>query len=295
MAEQPMLPGRNYLMRVGTQVATATATPLKYKLSVESLEHIAARQLELNEIGVCDLELNRRIGFDPYLENRDTGSFILIDRLTHETVGAGLLHFVLRRSENVHWQAIDVDKSARAALKGQRPCIIWMTGISSAGKSTIANLVERRLHTRAHHTYMLDGDNVRHGLSKDLGFTAADRVENIRRVGEVAKLMVDAGLIVICSFISPFRSERQTVRSLVGPDEFFEVFVDASLAVAEQRDAKGLYRKARGGELVNFTGIDSPYERPDQPEIHLDADRMTPEESAERVIEALVAAGVIEA
>jgi bifunctional enzyme CysN/CysC len=295
MSEEPLLPGRNYLMRIGTRTATATVAPLKYKLGIDTLEHVAATQLELNEIGVCDLELSTRIPFDPYRVSRDTGAFVLIDRMTLETVGAGMIRFALRRSENVHWQAISVEKSSRAATKRQRPSIVWLTGLSGAGKSTIANLVERRLHRRGNHTYLLDGDNVRHGLNKDLGFTAADRVENIRRVGEVAKLMVDAGLIVICSFISPFRSERRSIRCLVEPDEFIEVFVDASLEVAERRDDKGLYGKARRGELVNFTGIDSPYERPEKPDVHLDTELLTPDECADRVIEALVEAGLIDA
>jgi bifunctional enzyme CysN/CysC len=293
MAEEPMLPGRNYLMKIGTQTATATIAPLKHKLGIDTLERIAAHKLELNEIGVCDLELSRRIPFDPYADNRDTGGFLLIDRLTLDTVGAGMLHFALRRSENIHWQALDVDKGARAAQKHQRPCIVWLTGVSGAGKSTIANLVERRLYSMGYHTYLLDGDNVRHGLCKDLGFTAADRVENVRRVGEVASLMLDAGLIVLCSFISPFASERRSVRCLVDDDEFFEVHVDASLGVAEQRDVKGLYRKARGGELINFTGVDSPYEPPERPELHLDADVLKPEQSAQQVIDMLSAAGVL--
>jgi len=293
MGEEPLLPGRNYLLKIGTQTATATVAPLKYKLGIDTLEHIAAEQLTLNEIGVCELELGKRIPFDAYTDNRDTGGFLLIDRLTLDTVGAGMLHFPLRRSDNVHWQALDVGKRSRAAIKHQRPCIVWLTGVSGAGKSTIANLVEKRLLSLGAHTYLLDGDNVRHGLNKDLGFTAADRVENIRRVGEVASLMVDAGLIVLCSFISPFASERRSVRALMAADEFFEVFVDASIEVAEKRDPKGLYVKARRGELINFTGVDSPYEAPESPEIHLDADQLTPEQSAEKVIEALRAAGVI--
>ena len=292
MASEPMLPGRNYVMRIGGNTATATITPLKYKIDITSLEHHAATKLELNEIGVCAIELDRTIAFDPYEENRDTGGFILIDRITNETVGAGLLRFALRRSANVHWQAIDVDKSARSALSGQHPCIVWLTGLSGAGKSTIANLVERRLHSRGHHTYLLDGDNVRHGLNKDLGFTDADRVENVRRVGEVAKLMVDAGLIVIASFISPFRSERRSVRALVEEGEFIEIFVDAPLSVVEERDPKGLYQKARRGDLKNFTGVDSPYEPPEHPELRVDTSILDANEAAAQVIAAMDGAGV---
>ncbi len=291
MADEPMLPGRNYLLRIGNASATATVAPLKYKLDVNSLERLAATKLGLNEIGVVDLELDRAIAFDPYAENRETGGFILIDRITSHTVGAGLLQFALRRSSNVHWQAIDVDKDARAALSRQRPCIVWLTGLSGSGKSTIANVVERKLHAIGRHTYLLDGDNVRHGLSKDLGFTDADRVENIRRVGEVARLMVDAGLIVLASFISPFRAERRTVRALVEDGEFLEVYVDTPLAVAEQRDVKGLYAKARRGDLKNFTGIDSPYEPPENPELRVDTSTVTAEEAADQVIAALERAG----
>jgi bifunctional enzyme CysN/CysC len=294
MADEPMLPGRNYLMRIGGATATATITPLKYKLNVNSLERLAATKLDLNEIGVCDIELDRPIAFDPYAENRETGGFILIDRITSNTVGAGLLHFALRRSDNVHWQAIDVDKAARAQLSGQRPCIVWLTGLSGSGKSTIANLVERKLHVLGRHTYLLDGDNVRHGLNKDLGFTDADRVENIRRVGEVAKLMVDAGLIVLASFISPFRAERRAVRALVEDGEFIEVFVDAPLAVAEERDPKGLYSKARRGELKNFTGVDSPYEAPESADLRVDTTVLSPEHAADAVIAALERAGVLD-
>jgi bifunctional enzyme CysN/CysC len=294
MADDPMLPGRDYRIRTGTAAATATVSPLKYKVDVDSLEHLAADTLALNEIGVCEIELDRTIAFDPYTENRETGGFILVDRITNATVGAGMINFALRRSANVHWQSIDVDKAARAALTRQRPCLIWLTGLSGAGKSTIANLVERSLHGRGHHTYLLDGDNVRHGLNKDLGFTDADRVENIRRVGEVAKLMVDAGLIVIASFISPFVSERRTVRALMEENEFLEVFVDAPLQVAEARDPKGLYRKARAGELKNFTGVDSPYEPPESPELHLDTSALSPEEAAERVLAELERRGLLQ-
>jgi bifunctional enzyme CysN/CysC len=293
MAEEPMLRGRTYLMRCGTKLANVTVAPLKYKVNVNTLERVAATKLELNEIGVCDLELDQRIAFDPYADNRDTGGFILIDRLTFNTVGAGMIHFALRRSQNVHWQSIDVDRAERARIKGQKPCVIWLTGIPAAGKSTIANLVEKQLHERGRHTYLLDGDNVRHGLNKDLGFTAADRVENIRRVAEVAKLMVDAGLIVLVSFISPFRNERETARRLVGGEEFLEVFVDTPTDVAERRDPKGLYKKARAGELKNFTGIDSPYERPENPDVHLDTMTMSAEDSALAILETLIDRGVI--
>ena len=280
MADDPMYRGRNYLMRIGSQIATATIAPLKYKLNVDSREHLAATKLELNEIGVCDLELDRQVAFDPYDENRETGAFILIDRITNDTVGAGMLRYALRRSANVRWQAVDVDKAARAAQKGQTPSVLWFTGLSGAGKSTIANLVEKELHRLGCHTYMLDGDNVRHGLNKDLGFTQADRVENIRRIGEVARLMTDAGLIVLVSFISPFRSERRMARDLMEEGEFLEVFVDTPLEVAEQRDPKGLYAKARRGELANFTGIDSPYEPPENPEVRLDTTTLSSEDGA---------------
>jgi bifunctional enzyme CysN/CysC len=247
----------------------------------------------LNEIGVCNLSLDRPVAFDSYAENREMGGFILIDKLSNDTVGAGLLNFALRRAENIHWQALDVNKQARAALKGQRSCVLWFTGLSGAGKSTVANIVEKRLHALGRHTYTLDGDNVRHGLNKDLGFTDADRVENIRRVAEVAKLMVDAGLIVMVSFISPFRSERRLARELMQPDEFFEVFVDTPIAEAEKRDPKGLYRKARRGELKNFTGIDSPYEPPEHAEIHLHTALYSPEEAADQILTKLREAGML--
>jgi bifunctional enzyme CysN/CysC len=272
----------------------ATVSPIKYRVNVNTMEHLAAKRLDLNDIGVCGLELSSAIAFEPYQESRVLGGFILIDRLTNNTVGAGLLHFALRRSQNVHWQALDVNKSARAVLSHQKPCILWFTGLSGAGKSTIANLVEKQLHADGRQTYLLDGDNVRHGLNKDLGFTEEDRVENIRRVAEVARLMVDAGLIVLVSFISPFRSERRMARRLVAPDEFIEVFVDTSLSVAESRDVKGLYKKARRGELKNFTGIDSPYEIPEDPEIRLDTARLAPEAAAARVIAHLREAGIID-
>jgi bifunctional enzyme CysN/CysC len=293
MAEEPLLRGRSYLIRVGTKVATATVAPLKYAVDLETFEHVPAEQLDLNGIGVCELELDQRIPFDPYVDNRDTGGFVLMDRITNATVGAGFLHFALRRSDNVHWQAVDVNKESRAALKRHRPCVVWLTGLSGAGKSTIANVVERKLHARGCHTYLLDGDNVRHGLNKDLGFTDADRVENIRRVAEVSKLMVDAGLIVLVAFISPFASERRMARALLEEREFFEVHVDTPLAVAEERDPKGLYSKARRGELRNFTGIDSPYEPPESPEIRVDTSKLDPGSAADEIIGALEVAGVL--
>ena len=294
MSEQAMLPGRSYLLKTSTQTVTAMVAPLKYKINVNTLEHTAAKRLELNDIGVCGLDLSKPIVFEPYRDNREMGGFILIDRLTNATVGAGLLHFSLRRAHNVHWQALDVDKRARASQKDQKPCVLWFTGLSGAGKSTIANLLERRLLALGRHTYLLDGDNVRHGLNKDLGFTEADRVENIRRVAEVARLMADAGLIVLVSFISPFRAERRMARGLLETGEFVEVFVDTPLDVAESRDPKGLYKKARRGELKNFTGLDSPYEPPEEPELRIDTTSLQPEEATETIIQFLVAAGLLE-
>ena len=293
MHDEPMLPGRPYLLKLGSRLVTGSITAPKYKVNVNTLEHLAAKQLELNEIGVCNISLDRPVAFDSYAENREMGGFILIDKLTNDTVGAGLLNYALRRAENIHWQALDVNKQARAALKGQRACVLWFTGLSGAGKSTVANLVEKRLHALGRHTYTLDGDNVRHGLNKDLGFTDADRVENIRRVAEVSKLMVDAGLIVLVSFISPFRSERRLARELMQPGEFFEVFVDTPIQEAEKRDPKGLYKKARRGELKNFTGIDSPYEPPENAEIHLRTALYSPEEAAEQIITTLRDAGML--
>jgi bifunctional enzyme CysN/CysC len=293
MADEPMLPGRPYWMKIGTRQVSATITEPKYKVNVNTLEHLAAKKLGLNEIGICNVALDHPIAFDPYAENRDTGGFILIDRLSNATVGAGLIHFALRRSQNIHWQALDINKSSRAALKGQKPCVLWFTGLSGSGKSTIANLVEKQLHALGRHTYLLDGDNVRHGLNRDLGFTDTDRVENIRRVAEVARLMTEAGLIVMVSFISPFRAERRMARTLFQPGEFFEVHVDTPLAVAEARDVKGLYAKARRGELKNFTGIDSPYEPPEQPEVYLDTTRSSSEESAIAIVEELRKAGML--
>jgi bifunctional enzyme CysN/CysC len=294
MSEEPMLRGRSYVMQVGTSTVAATISPLKYKLDIDSLEHLAAEQLELNEIGVCELELDRPIAFDPYVESRDMGGFVLIDRITSQTLAAGMLNFELRRSRNVHYQETGIDKLAHSRQKGQRPCVLWLTGLSGAGKSTIANVVERRLHELGRHTYLLDGDNIRKGLNKDLGFSGADRVENIRRVAEVSRLMVDAGLIVITSFISPFESERRMARELLAEDEFIEVFIDAPLAVAEARDPKQLYARARRGEIKNFTGIDSPYEPPESPELRIDTTRSSPEEAGERIIEELRRRGALE-
>jgi bifunctional enzyme CysN/CysC len=294
MIDEPMLPGRPYLMKIGTQTVTATVTEPKYKVNVNTMEHLAAKQLELNEIGVVNLSLDRPIAFDPYVKNRDTGGFILINRLTNNTVGAGMLNFALRRSHNIHMQAVDVDKNARAAAKGQRPGVLWLTGLSGAGKSTIANIVEKKLHAMGRHTYLLDGDNIRHGLNKDLGFTEVDRVENIRRVSEVARLMADAGLIVLTAFISPFRSERAMARSLMPAGEFIEIYVDTPLSVAEDRDVKGLYKKARRGEIANFTGISSPYEEPENPELRVDTKNSTPEAAADQVIAKLRSLGMID-
>ncbi|MDP3083048.1 MAG: sulfate adenylyltransferase subunit CysN [Rubrivivax sp.] len=293
MAEEPLLPGRAYWLKLGTSTVSASVTEPKYKVNVNTLEHLAAKQLGLNEIGVCNLALDRAIAFDPYSANRETGGFILIDRMSNATVGAGMLHFALRRAHNIHLQAVDVDKAARSRIKGQRPAVLWFTGLSGAGKSTIANLVEKKLLAAGRHTYLLDGDNVRHGLNKDLGFTDADRVENIRRVAEVARLMVDAGLIVLTAFISPFRAERAMARGLLAEGEFIEIHVDTPLDVAEQRDAKGLYRKARRGELKNFTGIDSPYEAPLTPEMRINTVERSADVAADLVIERLRGMGLV--
>jgi bifunctional enzyme CysN/CysC len=294
MNESPLLRGRDYLMKIGTKTVTATVSPLKYKINVNTLERAAAVTLDLNDIGVANLQLDRSIAFDPYDVNRDTGGFILIDRVSNDTLGAGMLHFALRRAHNVQWQALDVNKAARAAIKGQKPCVLWYTGLSGAGKSTIANLVDRKLHSARRHTYLLDGDNVRHGMNKDLGFTAADRVENIRRIAEMAKILVDAGLIVSTAFISPFKAERQMARALLSQGEFIEIFVDTPLAVAEQRDPKGLYRKARRGDLKNFTGIDSPYESPELPELRIDTTSLSPEDAAETIVAYLQSRGILD-
>ena len=288
MGDDAMLPGRTYWLKIGTKLLVATVTQLKYRINFNTLERCAAKHLDLNEIGTVNLSLDQPIAFEPYEDNRTLGGCILIDRMSNATVGAGLLTFALRRSFNIHWQALDVDRAARAKIKGQKPAVLWFTGLSGAGKSTIANLVERKLLSLGRHTMLLDGDNIRHGLNRDLGFTDADRVENIRRVAEVAKLMVDAGLIVLVSFISPFRTERQMARDLVEANEFLEIYVDTPLEEAERRDQKGLYKKARLGALKNFTGIDSPYEPPRNPEIHIETTRMSAAEAAEIVVARLI-------
>jgi len=288
MNDEALLPGRGYWLKLATQTVSATVAQPKYEIDVNSLEHLAAKTLELNAIGVCEVTTDRPIVFEPYADSRTLGGFILIDKLTNATVAAGTIHFSLRRAQNVHWQALEVSREAHAALKGQAPALLWFTGLSGSGKSTIANLVEKKLHAAGRHTFLLDGDNVRHGLNKDLGFTEADRIENIRRVGEVAKLMTDAGLIVLTAFISPFRAEREMVRAMLPEGEFLEVFVDTPLDVAESRDVKGLYRKAREGQLKNFTGIDSPYERPESPDIRIDTTRTSAEDAAELIAERLL-------
>ena len=294
LSDEPLLPGRSYLLKSGARTVGAAVSELKHQIDIEdTLKPLAAKTLELNDIGLCNLALSEPVAFDPYDVNRTTGSFILIDRFSNATVAAGMIHFGLRRATNIHWQALDVNKDVRSAAKGQRPVILWFTGLSGAGKSTIANLVEKKLTVLGRHTYLLDGDNVRHGLNRDLGFTDADRVENIRRVGETAKLFVDAGLIVLVSFISPFRSERDMARELVKEGEFLEVFVEAPLAIAEARDPKGLYKKARAGEIRHFTGIDSPYEAPLKPDILLDTTAASAEALADTVIERLRRAGYL--
>ncbi|MFO3704839.1 sulfate adenylyltransferase subunit CysN [Xanthomonas codiaei] len=287
MDDAALLPGRPYWLKIGTRTVTVSISEIKHKVDVNTQERLAAKRLELNEVGYCNLALDEPIAFSPYARNRVLGGFILIDRQSNATVAAGTLEFALRRAGNVHWQHLDVDRSARARIKGQAPRVLWFTGLSGAGKSTVANLVDKRLHALGYHTFILDGDNVRHGLNRDLGFTDEDRVENIRRVAEVARLMADAGLIVLVSFISPFRAERQLARERFDAGEFVEVFVDVPLAVAEARDVKGLYRKARAGQIPNFTGIDSPYEVPETPEIHLHADGENVEALARHVLEFL--------
>jgi bifunctional enzyme CysN/CysC len=293
MDAEPLLPGRSYWMRIGTHWVTATVSMIKHKLDIERLDHLAARVLALNEIGFCNLSTGVPVAFDPYAENRETGAFILVDRYNNRTVGAGMIAFTLRRATNIHRERLAVDKEARARAKHQRPCILWFTGLPASGKSTIARLVEARLHAAGAHTYMLDGDNLRHGLTRDLGFTEVDRVENIRRIGEVAKLFVDAGLIALCAFISPFRADRQTVRELVGDAEFIEIFVDTPLDECMRRDPKGLYAKARSGAIQNFTGVDSPYEPPVQPEVVLMTLQDSAEQLADRVVAHLRAGGYI--
>jgi bifunctional enzyme CysN/CysC len=293
MAEEELLPGRGYWMKVGTQMVTATVQHPKYEVNVNTLEHLAAPTLALNSIGIAEVATDREIVFEPYAvdgasPNKALGGFILIDKLTNATVACGMLHFALRRALNIHRQHLDVSRETHAQIKGQRPAVLWFTGLSGAGKSTIANLVEKKLVARGRHTFLLDGDNVRHGLNRDLGFTETDRIENIRRVGEVARLMTDAGLIVLTAFISPFRAERDMVRAMVPEGEFFEIFIDTPLAEAEKRDVKGLYAKARAGELKNFTGIDSPYEPPENPELRIDTVSLTADQAADRIVDALL-------
>ncbi len=293
MSEDELLPGRGYWMKVGTQTVTAMVQEPKYEVNVNTLDHLAAKTLGLNGIGVAEVATDREIVFEAYRAegtspNRALGGFILIDKATNATVAAGMLHFALRRALNIHRQHLEVGRDTHAALKGQKPAVLWFTGLSGAGKSTIANIVEKKLAARGRHTFLLDGDNIRHGLNRDLGFTEADRIENIRRVGEVAKLMADAGLIVLTAFISPFRAERHMVRRMIPEGEFFEVFVDTPIEEAEKRDVKGLYAKARAGELKNFTGIDSPYEAPEHAEIHIDTTKMSAEEAADAIVEQLL-------
>ncbi|RPF70978.1 sulfate adenylyltransferase subunit CysN [Aurantiacibacter spongiae] len=288
MSDEDLIPGRGYWLKLATQQVTATVAQPKYEIDVNTLEHLAAKTLSLNAIGVAEVTTDKPITFEPYDESAPLGGFILIDKLTNATVAAGMINFSLRRSQNVHWQSVDITRDQHAALKNQKPAVLWFTGLSGSGKSTIANIVEKKLYRMNRHTFLLDGDNIRHGLNKDLGFTDTDRIENIRRVGEVAKLMADAGTIVITAFISPFRAERQMVRDMLPEGEFIEVFVDTPLEVAEARDEKGLYAKARAGNLKNFTGIDSPYEEPENAEIRIDTTSITPDEAADIIIDRLL-------
>ncbi|WP_298913286.1 sulfate adenylyltransferase subunit CysN [uncultured Algimonas sp.] len=287
MDDKRLFPGRQYIIRTANSSASGSVTSLKHRTDIEDLSEAAAKTLNLNEIGVVTLSLSKPIPFDPYTENRKTGAFIVVDRTTNRTVGAGMIDFALRRAHNIVRQDLIVDRIARASQKGQQPTVLWFTGLSGSGKSTIANLVDEALFERGHHTYTLDGDNVRHGLNRDLGFTKEDRIENIRRIGEVAKLMSNAGLIVMCSFISPYRAERRMVRDMLGENEFFEIFIDTPLDVAEERDVKGLYKRARAGEIKNFTGIDSEYQPPDDPDLRIDTTELSPEDAADRVLELL--------
>ncbi|MCG8447898.1 MAG: sulfate adenylyltransferase subunit CysN [Hyphomicrobiales bacterium] len=293
LTDEPMFAGRQYTMRIGMQMLPATLTTIKYQLNVERLDHLATKQIELNEIGVCTLATAKPVAFDPYDENPATGSFILIDRFTNATVAAGMIEHPLRRATNIHRQSHMVSAGERAALKGQKPAIVWFTGLSGSGKSTIANIVERRLFEAGRHSFLLDGDNMRHGLNQDLGFTEADRIENIRRVGEVAKLFTDAGVLTLCCFISPFKEEREMIREKVGEGGFIEVFIDTPLEECIKRDPKGLYKKAIAGDIKNFTGIDSPYERPEAPELHLETDGEDADTLADRVIDELIARGLL--
>jgi bifunctional enzyme CysN/CysC len=284
MADSDMLPGRRYLVKIGAKTVTATVLDLKFGIDVNTLQDKPASTLGLNDFGVITMALDQPIAFDPYDVNRETGGFIFIDRMTNNTVGLGLIDFALRRAGNIHWQALDVDRVKLAEQKEQKPAVLWFTGLSGSGKSTIANVLQQKLFAMGKHTFVLDGDNVRHGLNKDLGFTDADRVENIRRVSNVAKLMSDAGLITLVSFISPFRSERQMARNLMKDGEFVEIFVDTPLEVAEQRDVKGLYKRARAGEIKNFTGLDSPYEAPENPEMVINTVEQSAEEAADKIV-----------
>ncbi|MEQ8319717.1 MAG: sulfate adenylyltransferase subunit CysN [Rhodospirillales bacterium] len=287
MSEQEMIPGRQFIIKLAARTAQAWVSDLKYKININTLEHVAAKTLQLNDVAVCNLSFDRRMACEPYADCRETGAFILIDKLSNETVGAGMIDFSLRRARNLTRQKLSLDKQARADALGQKPAILWFTGLSGSGKSTVANLVAEKLHLAGRHTYMLDGDNVRHGLNRDLGFTDADRVENIRRIAEVAKLFVDAGMIVLVSAISPFRSDREMARDLIQPGEFFEIHIDASLDTCESRDPKGLYARARKGEIANFTGISSPYEPPENPELRIDTDALDPDAAAERIVRLL--------